>query len=1494
MVEDALAAADRHQASLRTQVQLLKQSHAAAQEEITRLRSLLTQRNVNVPPILHFPHRRRPESYYVGDAQDPDSERTHSSRSSGSSELRQDSPRGCAENVPTQESIGESDWVSFDMVATIVAGPHVDRIGVGFLNLPPVPLVVKRVTRGSWADQQGIQCGDEFMSVDHRRSRAFTPSEFTAAMKKRPLVIKLRRTARKGGAEAEMQLRGFGVDAIEEEQSDSEGEEEEEEESDSEVEDMCPEKAKEVAEKLAREVEENARKERERLSRRRSEDLTGRPRRASTGSDFRSPSRSNSFSESFGSRAQSSPRKFTVEPAMVTGSKSGQSQSSLPKTNGWCRCYRRQPARVAPQMPSVRASSQRRQVWHRQRQKPRTNSFEGAACWRPCCVAARWIMSVPMAQYLKGAFAAEGTWIATFSWIGPHRQALPSTISQEQVSQESNYSTSSCPPCIALMSSFYGNFATANDGKLWLSSKEVLEVGDSNGKECLEVEARSTTQKQAAKIPEASPGTAKPSKPFTSQEKTKSSSQSFYAYGPPGTPHSDFVRIVSSKLPYHARPERPSRTLNDWIASTTSVPEVLALVASYGSEFDGTNTATALHRLAKWHREVPDPRLFQDSRWRQTLDHLDRNLQAPAFQTRHLTSSLWSFATMGWLIQKMQGVEIISKWIMIQFRIQMDWYCDYSIVSKRHQVQESSKSTKFNDIQHLPTRLPTRLQAQPFFRAMSQSFPMQPTLTSQPSANLSALIQEDSQKFHRKETVGFDEMIDINEVPVDPHEELLFRLSQLYKNKEVHIEELTQEVQRLQGKLLRMSMANAADKSILPDLPPTPQAKPEDSVDFSLEADAADGEEVPKERTEPLEHGNSGDVPPSSSEVEPAACKLPSDFFNESRSELGQKARKVELLPRWAERVSWENSRIAVAPPSQSNFEDRRLESCEGTKDTVERRGCQRFILLPSDPKRMIWDLTGMVLLVYDMIVIPISAFEPEETTFTAFMEWLTQIFWTFDVVMSLLTGYVHKGQLVMSPWAILINYLKTWFVLDLVVVGPDWVMTFIQLSAPSDEEGGTSVSRLMRSIRVVRTVRLLRLVKLKRVIDMAKDRITSEVVFILLNILKLIVLLLLVNHFVASLWYLMGGLGNPGQLNWRDVYRMQPQQESIEYRYATALHWSLTQFTPATVDVHPQNMVERTFAILVLIFGLVLFSSFVSSITASMTQLRNMQEDKSKQFWLLRRYLLQKKVPQELNFKVLRYTEYATSRSGEAIPEHRITILNVLTKQLQSELRFVTHFGCVKQHGFFKLVSVMNESVLHMMSGGKALHFKALAAQDPLFEIMDLPTCMYFVEQGQVQYTQGHGGLQTGTFAPSSFESENFVPPDPDLIQPTTPTEGGIAIGKGGHLCEIVLWANWKHVGSARAIYESNIVQVNAKGFGECIRRDPAIDSMAAMYARMFVKVVNDPDRILDEEQEICNDQTTALADSLKLHVSHYGTRKAERSYDVMTEAPCHLHLLH
>ncbi|CAK0807728.1 unnamed protein product, partial [Prorocentrum cordatum] len=130
--------------------------------------------------------------------------------------------------------------------------------------------------------------------------------------------------------------------------------------------------------------------------------------------------------------------------------------------------------------------------------------------------------------------------------------------------------------------------------------------------------------------------------------------QSFYKYGPPGTPHSDFVRIVNSRLPFEARPQRPGRTINDWIAESGSLGQVLKLVASHGSEFDCTNAATAMHRIARWYREAPDKRLFLDDRWHAALQHMDRN--SSAYQTRHISGALWSFATLGYRGPELEGM----------------------------------------------------------------------------------------------------------------------------------------------------------------------------------------------------------------------------------------------------------------------------------------------------------------------------------------------------------------------------------------------------------------------------------------------------------------------------------------------------------------------------------------------------------------------------------------------------------------------------------------------------------------------------------------------------------------------------------------------------------------------------------------------------------------------------------------------------------------------
>lgn len=514
-------------------------------------------------------------------------------------------------------------------------------------------------------------------------------------------------------------------------------------------------------------------------------------------------------------------------------------------------------------------------------------------------------------------------------------------------------------------------------------------------------------------------------------------------------------------------------------------------------------------------------------------------------------------------------------------------------------------------------------------------------------------------------------------------------------------------------------------------------------------------------------------------------------------------------------------SRQAVRTDSSATGGNTDLDSAEG--------GPSCIIMTPGNSKRVAWDFVGMMLLGYDILVIPLGVFDPEHTWFFATMDWITLLFWTGDMVMSCLTSYVHEGRLVYSPRLIFINYLKSWFILDLVVNLPDWIAIFLEWAGKSSEggSGGAPVMDMafLRSLRVIRSVRLLRLVKLKRILAMLKDRIASEVVFIALSIFKLLSMLILMNHLIACAWYAVGGIeASPN--NWRFRYDMTPQEASLVMRYATSLHWALTQFTPANSGVQPQNALERWFAIQVLIIGLVSSSSFISSITGSMAQLRNMDADRSKQFWLLRRYLKQKEVPLELSFKILRYTDFIATTKQEGIDEKRITLLDSLSDELRNQLKFVISYRCIKSHGLFAKLSKSHKDILFAMAGS-VLSEKLLAAEDSLFSVIDEPTSMYYIRAGSLKYTLIRRNTQIA---------------DEEVVLPrisASPADGsstGFLLESDQYLCEVVLWADWVHMGKAKALAETNIINVDAQAFSELTRKDRVLMEWLCRYAREFV----------------------------------------------------------
>merc|ERR1712048_207745 len=109
-----------------------------------------------------------------------------------------------------------------------------------------------------------------------------------------------------------------------------------------------------------------------------------------------------------------------------------------------------------------------------------------------------------------------------------------------------------------------------------------------------------------------------------------------------------------------------------------------------------------------------------------------------------------------------------------------------------------------------------------------------------------------------------------------------------------------------------------------------------------------------------------------------------------------------------------------------------------------------------------------------------------------------------------------------------------------------------------------------------------------------------------MLNLAKLLLSVLVLNHVVACVWFLIGRLAMENESrNWITVGELNGTD--VAYMYSTSLHWSLTQFTPASMDISARNIWERAFSIVVLFFAMVAFSSIVGSITGSMTSLRNM-----------------------------------------------------------------------------------------------------------------------------------------------------------------------------------------------------------------------------------------------------------------------------------------------
>jgi len=326
----------------------------------------------------------------------------------------------------------------------------------------------------------------------------------------------------------------------------------------------------------------------------------------------------------------------------------------------------------------------------------------------------------------------------------------------------------------------------------------------------------------------------------------------------------------------------------------------------------------------------------------------------------------------------------------------------------------------------------------------------------------------------------------------------------------------------------------------------------------------------------------------------------------------------------------------------------------------------------------------------------------------------------------------------------------------------------------------------------------------------MVNDLLSSEYASILVNIAKMIIVLVIINHFLACFFFLLARLQLDKRPTWISEYGFA--DASWGYQYLTAFHFSITQFTPASMHVQPENSVERAFTICVVVFALVGFSYLVGSITNSMTQLRSMTEDASKQFWVLRRYLKQHKVPPSLGLRIQRYLEHSWARQKAVVAEPKLFAL--LSEQLSQELKCVRSLPHLKVHPLFECLHQYSYVSLQRLAVN-SINWRNLARDDVLFFPNETATHLYFVVEGKLLYSK---------VDPSGLESTEEVDRAEDWV------------------AEPVLWTpTWIHLGTCVAVSEAALVLIDGATFGNIIGRSPPMFQLVRSYARKFMQWVNE-----------------------------------------------------
>ncbi|CAD8140398.1 unnamed protein product [Paramecium pentaurelia] len=342
-------------------------------------------------------------------------------------------------------------------------------------------------------------------------------------------------------------------------------------------------------------------------------------------------------------------------------------------------------------------------------------------------------------------------------------------------------------------------------------------------------------------------------------------------------------------------------------------------------------------------------------------------------------------------------------------------------------------------------------------------------------------------------------------------------------------------------------------------------------------------------------------------------------------------------------------------------------------------------ILDPYSTKKLIWDGIITIMRIYLLFWIPILIAFKNGTLedLNAYTLNVCSSAFLIDLAMQTFTIRFDKGFPVKDRYQLIQYQINFWTAIELFsfIISLFFSIQFHQNNFSMSVVEDDGWTKILLLLLIVQTKNILQFIEnLQCVIKPSKS--TNS----LIELVKLICLILLIQHIFSCMWVIIGTYEHlTDQSSWLDKAKLDINQPWHDI-YLEAMYFiSVTTFTVGYGDITPQNTSEKCFTIIYMFFCTLQLSYSVNTIGSILIQLKENNEEIKQKMTAVTEHMRNRQMSRGLQFKVREYLNYYWQQENVQKKNETAEIIKLLPEELQKSIQREGSSNLINKCQFFK-----------------------------------------------------------------------------------------------------------------------------------------------------------------------------------------------------------------